>query len=132
LIVVDASTIVGAALKPGSVPWRALMQALARDRLAMSQPVADEIRSVLERPKFALVLTPSERTNIAALLFADASWFHPSVSVTDCRDPKDNIYLELALAAEAATIVSSDNDLLSLDPWRGVRILRPAGYLAEE
>jgi hypothetical protein len=37
--------------------------------------------------------------------------------------------LELALAAGAETIVSSDDDLLVLDPWRGVRILRPAEYL---
>jgi hypothetical protein len=49
--------------------------------------------------------------------------------VTDCRDPKDNKYLELSLAAGAETIVSSDDDLLVLDPWRGVRIMRPAEYL---
>jgi uncharacterized protein len=52
------------------------------------------------------------------------------VKVTDCRDPKDDKYLELALAAGAETIVSSDDDLLVLHPWRGVRILRPADYLA--
>jgi len=39
-------------------------------------------------------------------------------------------YLELALAAGAETTVSSDDDLLVLHPWRGVRILRPADYLA--
>jgi hypothetical protein len=39
----------------------------------------------------------------------------------DCRDPKDNKYLELALTSGAATIVSSDGDLLDLDRWvRGV------------
>jgi hypothetical protein len=30
----------------------------------------------------------------------------------------------------AETLVSSDDDLLVLHPWRGVRILRPAEYLA--
>ncbi|MEO8716332.1 MAG: hypothetical protein ABI369_15105 [Acetobacteraceae bacterium] len=39
-------------------------------------------------------------------------------------------YLELALAAGAETIVSSDDDLIVLDPWREVRILRPVSYLA--
>jgi predicted nucleic acid-binding protein len=38
--------------------------------------------------------------------------------------------LELAFAAGAETIISSDDDLLVLHPWRGVRILRPADYLA--
>lgn len=49
--------------------------------------------------------------------------------VRDCRDPKDDKYLELALAAGAATIVSSNDDLLALDPWRGVHLLSPADYL---
>jgi predicted nucleic acid-binding protein len=48
----------------------------------------------------------------------------------DCRDPKDNKYLELALASGAETIVSSDNDLIVLHPWRGVKILGAADYLA--
>jgi predicted nucleic acid-binding protein len=57
--------------------------------------------------------------------------FTPAERVTDCRDPKDNKYLELALASGAEAIVSSDTDLLALHPWRGARILRPAAYLAE-
>jgi uncharacterized protein len=40
-----------------------------------------------------------------------AVWFEPAVRVTDCRDP-NNKYLELALAAGAEIIVSSDDDLL--------------------
>jgi predicted nucleic acid-binding protein len=39
--------------------------------------------------------------------------------------------MELALAASANVIVSSDEDLLVLHPWRGVRVLRPAEFLAE-
>jgi len=62
----------------------------------------------------------------------DTMWFKPSIPVTDCRDPTDNKYLELALAAQAATIVSSDQDLLILHPWCGVLIQRPADYLARE
>ena len=52
-------------------------------------------------------------------------------TVADCRDAKDDKYLELAFAAGAGVIVSSDADLLVLHPWRGVRILRPAEYLTE-
>jgi hypothetical protein len=59
-----------------------------------------------------------------------AIWFEPDMRVTDCRDPKDDKYLELAFAAGAEIIVSSDNDLLVLNPWRGVSILRPGDYLA--
>jgi Domain of unknown function (DUF7008) len=52
------------------------------------------------------------------------------VSVADCRDSRDDKYLELALAASASVVVSSDQDLLVLHPWRGISILRPADYIA--
>jgi predicted nucleic acid-binding protein len=52
----------------------------------------------------------------------------PVESVSDCRDAKDNKYLELALAAGASAIITGDGDLLALDPWRGIRIVTPADY----
>lgn len=66
-----------------------------------------------------------------SLFDAEAVSFAPTDRVTDFRDPKGNIHLELASTAGAGTIVSSDGDLLALHPWRGVRILWPADYLAE-
>ena len=50
--------------------------------------------------------------------------------VNDCRDPKDNKFLELALSAKASAIVSSDSDLLVLHPYRGIPIVTPAHFLA--
>ena len=47
-----------------------------------------------------------------------------------CRDPKDDQFLALALAAEADALVSSDEDLLVLHPWRGKAIVTPADFLA--
>ena len=64
------------------------------------------------------------------MLTEAALLIEPTVVVRDARDGKDNQYLELALAAGAATIVSSDADLLSLDPWRGVRIVTPSAYVS--
>lgn len=88
-----------------------------------------EIDEVLRRPKFASVITGDRRAEIAELLTANAVWFAPTIPVLDCRDAKDNKYLELALAASADVIVSGDADLLDLAPWRGVRIVRAADYL---
>jgi putative PIN family toxin of toxin-antitoxin system len=88
-----------------------------------------ETREVLVRRKFATTLTEDERSLVLALLTDAAVWVEPTASVHDCRDAKDNQYLELAAAAGAEVIVSSDEDLLMLDPWRGIRIVRPAVYL---
>ncbi len=101
----------------------------AASRIARSDAVAVEIREVLSRPKFARVLTQARQGEIADLIFSDSQWFDPRIRVSDCRDPSDDKYLELALASGAAVIVSSDKDLLDLDPWRGVRIVRPAEFL---
>lgn len=130
LIVIDASSVIGAALKHGSTPWEALVRARDHDRIAMSNEVAAEIRSVLRRPKFAQVIRAHRLDDIEAMLFAEAAWFDPGISVAECRDPKDNKYLELALAARASILISSDRDLLALDRWRGIRIISTGHYLA--
>jgi len=77
-------------------------------------------------------MKPGRHAEITGLLTANAVWFEPAVAVRDCRDAKDNKYLELALAAGADVIVTGDADLLDLDPWRGVRIVRAADYLASD
>jgi putative PIN family toxin of toxin-antitoxin system len=109
---------------------RAFERARRRDTLAMSRPVFDEVIEVLNRPRLARFVRPDLRARLLVLLSSGAQWFEPAVAVADCRDPADDKYLELALASGASTIVSSDADLLVLHPWRGVRILRPAEYVA--
>ena len=49
--------------------------------------------------------------------------------IVACRDPKDNKFLEVAVAGQAEYIVSGDEDLLVLDPFRGIRIVTPAELL---
>jgi predicted nucleic acid-binding protein len=57
IVVFDASSLVGAALRPGSVPETALLTAVDRGTLAVSREVVDEYRAVLSRPKFAHALS---------------------------------------------------------------------------
>jgi uncharacterized protein len=104
--------------------------ACEQDTLAMSQPVWNELVAVLHRPRLARFVDPGQRDAVLDLLRSVCVWFEPQQRIRDCRDAKDNKYLELALSAIAATIVSSDDDLLVMHPWRGVRIARPAEYLS--
>ncbi len=96
----------------------------------MSAAVLNEAVEVLHRPRLARFVDPALRDDLLDLLIPGTAWFEPAERITDCRDAKDNKYPELALAASASTIVSSDGDLLALHQWRGVRLLRPAEYLA--
>jgi len=54
------------------------------------------------------------------------------LKVNECRDAKDNKYLELAATSGAQIIISSDDDLLVLDPWHRIRIIRPVQFVALE
>jgi uncharacterized protein len=49
--------------------------------------------------------------------------------VTECRDPKDNKFLELALNGVANVIVSGDQDLLMLNAFGGTPIVKPAAFV---
>jgi uncharacterized protein len=131
VIVFDTSTLVGAAIGRGSVPDRAVRHAFASDHVAVSEATLSELLDVFARPRLARFIDPELRDEVLSLLDAFGVFFTPAERVADCRDPKDDKVLELALAARADAIVSSDADLLVLHPWRGVRVLRPADYLAE-
>ena len=109
---------------------RALQAARERDTIALSGAVYDEIREVLSRPKFADALPTDRQLEILELLSAAAIWVEVDTRVLDCPDPSDNKYLELAVSSRASIIVSSDKHLLTMDPWRGITIARPAEYLA--
>ena len=106
MIVFDASTLVGAAIGRDSVPRRAVHRARERDTFALSEPIRDEVVEVLHRPRLARFLDPVLRDELLDLLIPGAVWFEPTVSVHDCRDAKDNKYLELALAAGASIMGS--------------------------
>lgn len=131
MIVFDASALVSAAIRRGSVPSRAVSHALRSDQIAVSEEMMAELRDVLARPRLARFVDPELRDEVLSLLDVSGISFAPAERIAECRDPKDDKYLELALAAGADRIVSGDDDLLVLHPWRGVRILRPADYLTE-
>ncbi len=46
-----------------------------------------------------------------------------------CCDPKDDKFLDVALAGDAQLIVTGDQDLLTLHPFHGVETLMPADFL---
>ena len=46
-----------------------------------------------------------------------------------CRDPKDDMVFECAVNASAEIIVSGDKDLLSVQIYRGTRVLTARQYV---
>lgn len=48
--------------------------------------------------------------------------------VTECRDQRDDQFLELAVNGHADVIVSGDANLLVLYTFRGIPIITPAAF----
>jgi len=47
-----------------------------------------------------------------------------------CRDPDDDKFLALAIAANADALITGDGDLLSLASQVSIAIVRPADFIA--
>ena len=52
-----------------------------------------------------------------------------SEAITECRDPKDDKFLELAVSVNASCIITGDKDLLVLHPFRNIPILNAVDFL---
>ncbi len=129
-IVLDTNLLVSAFVSPGAVASRALLLARVRFQLCFSSTLEAEVRGVLMRPKFRRYgASPEAVADFMDALLVRAARVEPTEAVTDCRDAKDNMVLDAALAGGATVIVSGDADLLVLHPWRNVAILPPAAFL---
>jgi predicted nucleic acid-binding protein len=47
------------------------------------------------------------------------------------RDPKDDMFLELAVSGHATHMIGGDVDLLVLDPCQNIRIVTPRDFLEQ-
>lgn len=128
-IVVDTSVLISALLKPHSIPAQALECARTHFKLAVSTETLTELTKVLSRDYLARYRTVDERETFLVLYSELAEIIAVTEHVTDCRDPKDNKFLDLALAANARILVSSDSDLLVLHPYRNIDIVTPSTFL---
>ncbi len=130
-VVVDTNALVSRLLLPGAMPSQAVRKAVDEADLLVSDETLDELVDVLSRPKFDRYVTVEERQKFIRLLGCIAervSVIHP---IQACRDPDDDKFLALAVSGDAETIVTGDNDLLVLHPFRGIAIQTPASYLAQ-
>ncbi len=128
-VVVDTNALVSRLLLPGSVAGRAVRKAVDEAQLLASEATLEELADVLSRRKFDPYVTVEERQAFLRLLGRIVELVPVIHTVRECRDPRDDKFLELAVNGEADLIVTGDDDLLVLDPFREIPILTPAAYL---
>jgi putative PIN family toxin of toxin-antitoxin system len=127
--VVDTNVFVSAVVFSLSVPRQAVKKALRDGVVLFSDCTIDELKEVLFRSKFDLYVSRHERAAFLGQLGAVAEFVPIVQLIRECRDPKDDKFLEVALNGKADLIITGDADLLTLHPWREIAILSPANYL---
>lgn len=103
--------------------------ALRGGKVLLSSAVLAELYEVLHREKFRRYVSEEEVRTFLGALVRESVWVEVSVSITACRDPDDNRFLELGVSGQADFIISGDEDLLSLNPFEGIPILTPHAFL---
>lgn len=128
-IVLDTSTIVSALWIKQSIPRQVFDKAQEHGGILQSTETLAELNDVLRRDKFNKYVSERERLEFLAALLRESVLISVTTIITDCRDPKDNKFLALAIDGHANCIVSSDDDLLILNPFRSMPIIKPASFL---
>jgi uncharacterized protein len=127
--VFDTNVIVSSLLFENSKPAQAFNYALNRGEVLLSSELLEELSDVLGRKKFDRFLTSEERDEFLETFIDQAILIDIIEKVQECRDPKDDKILELALNGQAQYIVSGDRDLLVLNPFHDVKIVTAEEFL---
>jgi len=145
-VVFDINVMVGA-VAGGNSPFRSWPSPPP----VSDNPFADCLGIVNDAREFSLWLSEHILLNVVRVLVEGYGWelppaeeyaellvevaeasggdvVAPAVRVADCADHEDNRILECALASNADLIVSDDEDLTSMSPWRGIPIVRPREF----
>ena len=129
-VVIDTNAWISRLLLADSVAARAVDKAMARFEVVVSEASVEELADVLSRKKFDRYVSLQDREEFLRRLLQVTTMVPVLSEITDCRDPKDNRFLALALDSQSDCIVSGDDDLLALNPWRGIEIVSPGAFLA--
>lgn len=129
-IILDTNILISRMLLPGSVAGRAVSRILDRVRPIVSEETLAELAETLSRPKFDRYVNLEDRREFFRLFARVAEWVPVTTTIRDCRDPKDNKFLELAVDGQASLLVTGDTDLLDLTPFRTTEIITPSDALA--
>ena len=127
----DTNTLISAYILANSKSRRAYIKAFDTGIVICSIATFDEFAETIVRLKFEKYLPLDKRVSAIKEFLAKAALINVEIAISECRDPKDNKFLELAVCAHASCIITGDKDLLILHPFRGIPILNVVDFLKE-
>jgi uncharacterized protein len=127
-VVLDTNVLVSAALKQLSIPGMAVLLVERHHVLLKSPATEEQLFAVIARSYFVSLIDADTLAWLEKLMVG-AEPVTITERIVACRDPTDDKFLELAINGHADLIVSGDADLLALNPFRHIPIVRPAEFI---
>jgi putative PIN family toxin of toxin-antitoxin system len=125
--VLDTQVILRGAVAKGASLTAKIYEAWRENKFVLltSEAIVAEINDVLHRPKLQtkLNITPFEAKAIVEIIRRDAEFIEFVTSIRQCRDPKDDKFLECSVDGKADYLVSADKDILILQSIQQIPIL---------
>lgn len=129
-IIIDTNVLVSGLLFPNSDTAKAVREIIDNHDVLTSVDTLNELKEVLQKPKLHKYATPEKLTKFFISYEQITIQTEIIIAVEECRDPKDNKFLEVAINGDADTIVTGDKDLLVLNPFINTKIITPAEFLS--
>ena len=134
LAAADANVVVSRQISPAGPPAQVLIRwENGEFELLVADQILAEYERVLNYPHLARrhgMDAPAIGQLIADIRAASVVVTISGHLAVIADDPKDDKFLECAVAGGADVIVSGDKHLLRLGSYRGIRVLSPADFLA--
>ncbi len=128
-LVLDTNVLISSILSKNTPPQKLFDYSMAHGIILMSEATVTEITEVLTRKKFDRYASLVKRAKFLQTLASKIETIKITESITICRDPKDDKFLELAVNGKADYLITGDRDLLVLHPFRDIQIITPAAFL---
>ncbi len=128
-VILDTNVLISGLLVSFSTPQKVFDLVTQKETLLISEFTFAEIYATLMRDKFNKYISWEKRLRFLTDIREKAEVIQIVEVISVCRDPKDNKFLELAIAGNATHIITGDKDLLELNPFRDVVILTPTEFL---
>lgn len=129
-VVLDTNVLVSTILLKGRLSkFRELWKSRTLSPV-LSKETFHELEIVLNYPKFSL-----SREEIKAIIEDELLPYFEVIDIKEkihgvCRDPNDDMFLAVAVNAQAPYVVTGDKDLLALRKYKSIEIISPQEYLA--
>jgi putative PIN family toxin of toxin-antitoxin system len=128
IFILDTNVLISAALGDGTCR-NTFEVAQQKGKLMRSEETFIELVKTLEKPRLQKYFRNEDKIDFLANFLQVTQAITITEKINVCRDPKDNMFLELAVSCIADALITRDGDLLSLHPFRGIPIITVTNFI---